>query len=353
MGKTITLPQGMVIGDVSAIGDYALISGQQYDATNIKLSEARSVLGETTWNLGQICLSSNINKWAAFKPWRRTNPDASHHGMIVVSKDITYELPTAIGGYALGHFAGYNNNADANRTPYVLPSSIQEYYTVFPQTAYTIGIALYLPEFDVRDVDDGNIVNAYARTYNSVNALVYTDEVELTDVVMAAGYIQTYAKIDIPAGGTTVNFTVKITLGDTIDVNNVYYPTAAGGEVIITGQLVNGNPTAVLALDSFLPSPTFPYPQYELFNPAASVEIVGNSYEISFGQVSPAKGITEDGDEWSGNFNIYATDGTDFDQIVSGEYKDEFDYLWSKSGTFTNITVALGSNIAFIIEKDI
>jgi len=350
MGKTITLPLGMVIGDVSAIGDYAHISGQQYDATNIKLSEVRSVLSESTYNLGQLCLSSNINVWAAFKPWRRTNPDATDHGMIVVSHEFAYELPTDISGHALGHFAGYNDDSD---TPYIVPTSIQEYYTVFPQTPYTIGIALYLPEFDVRDVDDGNIVNAYARTYNSVDALVYTDTVELTDGVIAAGYIQTYAKINIPPEGTTVNFTVKITLGDTLDVNNVYFPVDGGGEVIITGQLVNGNPTAVLALDSFLPDPTFPFPQYELFNPAAEVAIEGNSWIISFGQVDPAKGITEDGDEWGGDFNIYATDGEDIDVLVEGYTKAIDEYLWDDSGTFTNITVEIGSNIAFIIEKDI
>lgn len=160
-GKNITLPLGLNISDVSPIGNYSALTGRNYVFRDIKLSEARNVVGGN-YSVGSVCSSLNINYWAAFKPWRR-GTTGTDSGMVKGSHDITYVKPTDTSGYHLGDFAGYNHQAPV---PGIISGQQTLYYQSLGWQDFTLTVSL--PEFDVRDFDfmiQGIIVNVAGWEY--------------------------------------------------------------------------------------------------------------------------------------------------------------------------------------------
>jgi len=102
MGKIITIPADYVPAN-NQCGTLALISGSNYDGSNITISQVKAALGDSSNALSALCASSHINKWAAFKP-----------GHWVLSGGLpytvfTWQLPSS--AYSLGDFIGYNHSA--------------------------------------------------------------------------------------------------------------------------------------------------------------------------------------------------------------------------------------------------
>lgn len=170
MGKTIELPLGLDISDVSNIGQYSLTSGREYDATDIKMSEVRNVLGASSYSLKTLCLSTQINEWAAFKPTRLTHPS----GMTISSSEFVYQKPNDTSGYKLGDFAGYNHQAP---TPDVIEGDSAIEYVADGTTATTT-IIITLPEWDVRDFA---VDGLYVISRKQGGGFSYTNTVNFTD----------------------------------------------------------------------------------------------------------------------------------------------------------------------------
>ena len=76
--------------------------------SNIKMSDVKSVLGETSDDLSVLCTSSNVNKWSAYSPYTRDvsgTPNIYGNGAT-----LRHNKPTS--NYSLGSFAGYNHGAN-------------------------------------------------------------------------------------------------------------------------------------------------------------------------------------------------------------------------------------------------
>jgi len=109
--------------------------------TQLAISAVRNELGESTYNLGELCKSSNINMWSKRKPVRTSNLEVAESdvgkttdgfwGLNIPSYTgndsllTTYEQPR--GGtsepYRLGDFRGYYHNA---LIPLVIPPAPDE-----------------------------------------------------------------------------------------------------------------------------------------------------------------------------------------------------------------------------------
>lgn len=83
--------------DVGSLTDNE--DNETIDATNVDTTEVRNVLGEDTNNIGLLCTSNKINKWALYKP-----------GKLKVENDyLIYSEPDT---YKIGDFLGYNHQAE-------------------------------------------------------------------------------------------------------------------------------------------------------------------------------------------------------------------------------------------------
>jgi hypothetical protein len=228
--KQITLPFGMVIGDVSGIGQYTHISGRTYGATNIKLSEVKTVLSSSSNSLKTLCLDSNISKWAAFKPWRVTNSTAANHGMIIgQTSDIEYQKPTDATGYHLGHFAGYNHNPPVPGVFTLIGG------TIYFESSTTIdrSFQVTLPEFDVRTVHN-SISKVIIRQVGESDrqAITLTDAIQTDQFVSGQVSLQT----DISEAVQTVQLQMWLgfDLGGGLYEELCNYPYAGSGEYFAT-----------------------------------------------------------------------------------------------------------------------
>lgn len=83
--------------------------------TDISINAVRQVLGENTYSLAALCTSSNINKWARYRPGGYDNAP----GFIMTAQnylDGIYTIKLPAGGpldpYSLGDFRGYNHLAE-------------------------------------------------------------------------------------------------------------------------------------------------------------------------------------------------------------------------------------------------
>lgn len=151
--KQITIPRGYDPAD-NDIGNYNQISGRNYEFWYAEIGEVRTVLGEDNYNLGKLCKSSSINKWAAFKPTSIEDQtlgsyDYTYNGMALdVEKNIVYaHKPSGGSGspYCLDHFLGYHHNA---REPKVYP---EENVFMKDGSGTNEGDAIVgLPEWDIR-----------------------------------------------------------------------------------------------------------------------------------------------------------------------------------------------------------
>jgi hypothetical protein len=84
-----------------------------------------------------------------------------------------------------------------------------------------------------------------------------------------------------------------------------------------------------------------------IYNPKAEVDADGKYY-LSFGQASPAKGITVKGKEWAGTFSVYVAKDGEVMQLGSKIVKKKDEYLWEKSG---KLGFKPTGNIGFFIKK--
>jgi len=102
MGKNITIPNDYQPAN-NTCGTLTQVSGNNYNGADITTSQVKSALGEGFSNVGGLCMSNKVNKWAAFKSGTVTA--SASNGLI---DTYTYNYPTQ---YKLGDFIGYNPNA--------------------------------------------------------------------------------------------------------------------------------------------------------------------------------------------------------------------------------------------------
>jgi len=166
--KRITLPLGLDISDINNIGTYTLVSGRDYDTNLIKLhNQIRSVLGESISKVRGLCLSPNINKYAAFKPNRVGNASGMVVSSTVDGNIFEYNKPDNTSGYKMGEFAGYNHQAPIPEVFYI--DNI-EFLSGAGEVA-TTQILVQLPEWDVREF---GIDSIYIRTSKD-GGFIYDD----------------------------------------------------------------------------------------------------------------------------------------------------------------------------------
>jgi len=99
-------------------GTMTHVIDNQYWVFEINISQMRVALGVTTNDLGALCTSENINKWAQYKP-------GAWGGMTDYMAAL-FEWVLPVNNFRLGDFIGYNHNA---KPPVyyaeTLPESIQ------------------------------------------------------------------------------------------------------------------------------------------------------------------------------------------------------------------------------------
>ena len=352
--KQITIPLGYDPNN-NDIGNHSQVSGLNYEFWYALHDDVKTILGETSNDIGVLCRSANINKWAAFKP-TRVSPETSvhhYHGMVAgADGDITYEGPRGANPDPrdLSQFLGYNHQANvpgmASHGP--VGTSFQSTVT------HEINCRLDLPEFDIRDVDAMfTIEKVYAKTYTgaSYDTLQRTENVTIVDGDIENQEIYITAKVDL-SGTTDINFKVVFTVGnDAPGANDVNYPSAAGGELALTGLAEYAPPpVATVGLGSSFD------PADALIAESASIN-TSREYSVQFG----------DGNEW---INLDAGGSYDgpFDMIVhkgpAGDPDWEvtiatMEYIsigqdpnWQQQGQLSSsYPVANGDNINFRIEK--
>ena len=151
--KQITIPLGYDPDD-NDIGNHSQVSGLNYEFWYALHDDVKSVLGESSNDIGFLCRSSSINKWAAFKPSRYTPETQLWHytGMGVSGDDIVYESPREAqpDPRDLSQFLGYNHNATEPKVivadNYSYTYDGEEKEKQFPET-----MIVTLPEFDIRN----------------------------------------------------------------------------------------------------------------------------------------------------------------------------------------------------------
>ena len=151
--KQITIPLGYDPDD-NDIGNHSQVSGLNYEFWYALHDDVKSVLGESSNDIGFLCRSSSINKWAAFKPSRYTPETQPWHytGMGVSGDDIVYESPREAqpDPRDLSQFLGYNHNATEPKInvadDYYYTYDGEEKEKQFPET-----MIVTLPEFDIRN----------------------------------------------------------------------------------------------------------------------------------------------------------------------------------------------------------
>jgi hypothetical protein len=281
MAKRITLPLGLSIGEVSAIGQYALVSPRVYDFTNIKMSEIRNTLGESTYDLKTLCLSSNINKWAAFKPNRGSGYDPSGMGIESGSpNNIVYLKPTDAFGYVMGHFAGYNHNAN---TPGEWESALPTYGSGGEQE---IEAPLTLPEFDLRDINasiDGVISDVSgAKTF-----------MELTDTEIGERAIAVKITLNCDINAVSTSATVVVTLGylsGSTPTTYCNFPHAGTGQLSKT--LTAYNISVPTLSGTYYPESEEDFASIYLDWAARSTEVI-QAFELERSETSSSSGFTK------------------------------------------------------------
>lgn len=237
--KTITLPLGLSINDADKIGVYTNISGREYKVTDIKVMDVKNAIGASTTAIGSLCLSSLINKWAAFKP--NKGGLALPSGMIISGNDIIYDKPTS--NYRIGDFAGYNHNAP---TPGVIENSATLVY--YGTGTQSFGLRIQLPEFDVRDLSAS--IDGVIGEVSGVQTIT-----KLTDA--AIGAKKAFSSVSVAnCEDVYTNFSVLFFLGKLLngtyssyhpaDISEVCnFPSNAGGVLSISLTAYNVNVVTV------------------------------------------------------------------------------------------------------------
>lgn len=105
MAKSITIPEDYEVNNINNLGTMTLVSGDDYNGTNITISDVKNKIGATTYGLGSLATSPLVNKWAYFQSsiWDTQNSDFIN--------GIYIRKPNP-DGYDLGDFIGYNHAAN-------------------------------------------------------------------------------------------------------------------------------------------------------------------------------------------------------------------------------------------------
>ena len=233
MRKNITIPYGYSVAN-NDIGNSALVSGMNYEFWYADIGAVRTLLGESTYDLGQLCRSANINKWAAFKP-TRTHPQTQpqhYHGMYIgIGADIEYRGPRSSEADPrdLGHFLGYNHNALAPGVFTLIGGTI--YYE--SSTTINRSFQLTLPEFDVRTVH-----NSIDRVIRQQLGQSGQSSIVLTDAMQSDRFVSGQISVQTDMGVARQTVQIQMWLGFDLGGGNFElmcnYPSAQGGEYIAT-----------------------------------------------------------------------------------------------------------------------
>ena len=288
--KQVTIPKSYNVAG-NDIGNHNLVSGTyNYEFWYAEIGAVKTILGETNYNLGLLCKSTNINRYAAFKPNRHEVPTQPehYHGMwpddgVAEPYDWDYRRPR--GGssepYCLDHFLGYNHNAPVPGVQDVVPVSplswldFETKETVIwdgfdPVSPYEVEIVIRLPEWDVRGFADStnSIDRVWVKSYLDTQNAAGLQMAENSGTDAVADYMLTDTEIIArELDGTTFKFTpnnaqlwtgavgetdykrpfwMKMYLGnwlgeDTLLTDDkIYYanfPSVAGGVVEFAGYL--------------------------------------------------------------------------------------------------------------------
>lgn len=103
MGKIISLPSWAGIGKIT-IGDATYISGTNYDISNLSITDIKTTIGETSYNLSVLNKREDLmNKYSPYLPANR-NINATTKLLYLTEKSAPYSM---------GDWAGYMHTADA------------------------------------------------------------------------------------------------------------------------------------------------------------------------------------------------------------------------------------------------
>jgi len=116
MAKSINIPEDYTVDNTNNLGTMTLVSGDNYNGTNITISDVKNKIGATTYDLGSLAVTSLVNKWAYFQSsvWDTENSDYMNG---------VYIRKPNPNGYDLGAFIGYNHNANPPVYWYTEPPS--------------------------------------------------------------------------------------------------------------------------------------------------------------------------------------------------------------------------------------
>jgi hypothetical protein len=351
MGKIVTLPMGLKIQDVSAIGNTQLVGTDTYLFTNIAISQIRSFVGGYSGSsnpIRTVCTSPNLNRWAAFKPWRR-GLGGTGHGMMVVSNNIAYTGPIDSSAYYMTDFAGYNHNAPI---PGILTHTALN-FTFNTSTTHYVDLYLRFPEFNLTQLNVA-ITRVYFRVYKNgvldTTSSIAINNAHLTDKVL-------FRTIAISASGTSnFNYQIKIHLGTTISDSTINFPNSTLGECVLSGTATYATtvpPVAHLVLGNDFATDDI------LMGNEATITTTRN-YTLKFGYGTHWLEIysTTGSYQYTGYFEVWAKSsrwGTSEVQIASYEQATPGVVPnWSMSGQFSSLyPVQNGDLVQFIIRKAI
>ncbi|MBV5327193.1 MAG: hypothetical protein JZU65_06065 [Chlorobium sp.] len=192
MGKSITkLPDYAVANN--QCGVLTLVSGNAYDGHDITVGQVKTALGETFGEISELCTSSKINKWAAYKPGHISASGSPYDTYTYVPDEAPHNL---------GDFIGYNHNAKA-----------------------PVHYAAAVPtDYEVEQGEWGQIDVELAR--GEMEPCGGSSDKDFVDVQLQynGGTVE-HNRIAIPAVGDTVvvSFYDQIITAGTLDVRPVYY----------------------------------------------------------------------------------------------------------------------------------
>ena len=269
MRKQITIPRAYTPAN-NDIGNYNQVTGLNYEFWYAEIGDVKNLLGEATYNLGLLCKSSNINKWAAFKPTKfqnQTNP-RHYHGMFPdhgasIPYDWQYHKPT--GGsaepYCLDHFLGYNHNAitpafnghdPTTEMTKLWRAEGDDYYWEDHEEEKEIQIEMRIPEWDITGFSAGGYIIDRGWALLEVDGeLVAVEDTIIQDSDLNNGYFYVICAFTPKAAWSVYPaadkpFKIECYLGDdngedeTLSGVGEYYanfPSDAGGVVKVEGNM--------------------------------------------------------------------------------------------------------------------
>jgi len=201
------IPSGL-IGDITDNGDTITVKRISLNKVFLKLNPF--IYGGEVRSISSVCTSSNINKWAAFKP---TTIPFRENGLARLGNEIVYIPPSNV--YRLGDFAAYNHNARAFEP--VGPTEIT-YPSSQVGTTITRYVQLTLPEFDFRTEIQG-LTSVAAITTKTVVGGITREKTTALDLLFDPDHpsfypSQLFVEYDVYVAYANISFDVEVWLAD-------------------------------------------------------------------------------------------------------------------------------------------